>query len=81
MTGGKITQQLGSVTDIDIISSRPESQGRFRAVEVQSGAFVKLEDTGASTAAFCAMDCIKTPACVTFRFQNGVCSLGGYDWL
>ena len=81
MTGGKITQQLGKKTDIDIISSRAESQGRFRAVEVQSGAFVKLEDTGSKSQAFCAMDCIKTPACVTFRFLNGVCSLGGHDWL
>ena len=81
MAGGKITQQLGNVTDIDIISSSPESQGRFRAVEVQSGVFVKLEDTRASSQAFCAMDCIKTPACVTFRFMNGVCSLGGHDWL
>ena len=79
VTGDKITQSLAK--KIEIISSRAEGQGSFRAVEVQSGAFVKLEDTGASTAGFCAMDCIKTPACVTFRFMDGVCSLGGYDWL
>ena len=79
MTSGKITQSLAN--EIDIIASRAEGQGSFRAVEIQSGAFVKLEDTRASTAAFCAMDCIKTPACFTFRFMNGFCSLGSYNWL
>ena len=78
MTSRKITQSLSD--EIDVIASRTESQGSFRAVEVQSGAFVKLEDTRASSAGFCAMDCIKTPACVTFRFQGGECSLAGYDW-
>ena len=98
MTSKKITQEL--TKNIEVISSRADREGTFRAVKVesgnvpiqgqnsghltcldQSGAFVKLVDTAASSELSCAMDCLKTPACFTFRMENGVCSLGGYDWL
>ena len=75
----KITQEL--TKRIDVVSSRKDRQGHFRAVEVESGAFVGFEDTAASSPISCAMDCLKTPACVTFRMKNGVCSLGGYYWM
>ena len=49
---------------ISVIAWITESQGSSRAVKLQSGAFINLEDTGACSGIFCAMDCIKTPACV-----------------
>ena len=75
----KITQEL--TKRIDVVSSRKDRQGHFRAVEVESGAFLGFEDTSASSSISCAMDCLKTPACVSFRMKNGVCSLGSYHWM
>ena len=67
---------------INVVSSSKErQQGSFRAVEVTSGIFFGFEDTAASSPTSCAIDCLKTPACYSFRMKNGVCSLGGYDWL
>ena len=79
LSSSKLTQEL--TKKIDVVSSRKDREGHFRALEVESGAFVGFEDTAASSSTSCAMDCLKTPACVTFRMKNGVCSLGGYDWL
>ena len=79
LSSSKITQEL--TKKIDVVSSRKDREGHFRAVEVAPGAFVGFEDTAASSSTSCAIDCLKTPACVTFRMKNGVCSLGGYDGL
>ena len=77
MTGAKITRRLERT--IKFTSSREDRRASYQAVE--TAAFFKLEDTAARTENKCAMDCIKTPACFTFRLEEGVCSLGGYGWL
>ena len=79
LSSNKLTQEL--TKKIEVASSRKDREGHFRAVEVESGAFDGFEDTAASSPISCAMDCLKTPACVTFRMKNGVCSLGGYYWM
>ena len=79
MTGGQITKTL--TKKIEVHSSRSDQQGNFGAVEVNAGTFVKMMDTQASSAISCAMDCIKVDFCSTFMIEDGVCRLGGHDWL
>ena len=79
LSSSKIKQELKK--KMDVVSSRKDRQGHFRAVEVESGAFVGFEDTAANSLNSCAMDCLKTPACITFSMKNGVCTLGGVGML
>ena len=59
-----------------------DRRASYQEVEVtDSDAFVGFEDTAARSDRTCAMDCSKTPACHSFRFQGGLCSLGGYTWI
>ena len=62
---------------IEVVSSRPERNAVYYGFVTDH--HNHLEDTGASSATKCAMDCSKTPACVSFKFDMGQCqcSLGG----
>ena len=67
MTGAKITRRLERT--IRFTSSREDRWPSYQAAE--TAAFIKLEDTAARTENKFAMDCVKTPACFTFRLLGG----------
>ena len=60
---------------IEMISSRPDRKAVYYGLLTDY--FNHLEDTAASSATKCAMDCSRTPACRSFKFDMGQCSLGG----
>ena len=50
-----------------------DRRASYQEVEVTDfDAFVGFEDTAARSDMTCAMDCSKTPACLSFRVQGGL---------
>ena len=49
-----------------------DRRASYQEVEVTDNAFMGFEDTAAKSDMTCAMDCSKTPACLSFRVQGGL---------